>query len=90
MQAKMIRAVLCVLVLACSQLAASADAVCPPSGYSETTLLALKAREFNIRDDAERQAFALALVPCLADTDPTLRDGIAFEALSTFMRAKQL
>lgn len=41
-------------------------------------------------DDAARQSLALALVQCLADPDPTLRDGIAFEAYFTWMRANQL
>lgn len=41
-------------------------------------------------DAADRNRRALALVDCLGDADPSLRDGIAFEALSAWMRGKQL
>ncbi len=37
-----------------------------------------------------RTALAQALLPCLADPDPALRDGIAYEALSHWMRAGDL
>jgi Protein of unknown function (DUF2785) len=65
-------------------------APCPPTGQDRVALDSLKAREFAVPDDAERQALALALVPCLAHPDPQLRDGIAFEAYSTWLRAKRL
>jgi hypothetical protein len=57
---------------------------------SREQLLELKAHEFELPDVARRQALALDLVPCLGSTDPTLRDGIAFEALAAWMRGKQL
>ncbi len=41
-------------------------------------------------DDAQRNALALGLTACLSSPDPTLRDGIAFEALSHWLRARQL
>jgi hypothetical protein len=90
MQAKVICAALSVVTFCCSQLAVSAAAECPPSGYSQAALLALKAREFAVPDDTERDTLALALVPCLAVSDPTLRDDVAFAVLSNFMRGKQL
>lgn len=65
-------------------------ASCPPAGQDRAALDALKAKEFAIADDAKRQALALALVPCLANADPLLRDGIAFEAYSTWLRGKSL
>jgi hypothetical protein len=68
----------------------SASADCPPPGYERASLEALKDRKFEITDDAVRQALALALMPCLSNSEPALRDGIAFEAYSTWMRAKQL
>jgi hypothetical protein len=64
--------------------------VCPPAGYDRAALESLKAKEFASDDDAKRQALALALVPCLANPDPVLRDGIAFEAYSTWLRGKKL
>jgi hypothetical protein len=65
-------------------------AACPPAGFDRAALDALKASKFEVADDAERQTLALALVPCLAEPDPALRDGIAFEAYSTWMRANRL
>lgn len=63
---------------------------CPPSGYDLRTLRDIKQKNFEISDERARNALALALVPCLAHPDPELRDAIAFEALSHFLRQKQL
>jgi hypothetical protein len=57
---------------------------------SREQLLDLKSHDFALPDDARRQALALELLQCLASTDPQLRDGVAYEALSTWMRGKQL
>jgi hypothetical protein len=43
-----------------------------------------------VPDAAERQRLAEGLVDCLADPDPTLRDGIAYEALAHWMRAGEI
>ena len=67
-----------------------ASATCLPSGYDRASLDVLKSKGFAIPDEGARQSLALALVPCLSDPDPALRDGIAFEAYYTWMRAKQL
>jgi hypothetical protein len=63
---------------------------CPPTGFDHATLERLKNSKFEIADDSTRQSLALALIPCLADPDPELRDGIAFEAYYTWMRADRL
>jgi len=63
---------------------------CPPAGYDRARLDALKAVEWRIDDEPAREAFALALPPCLASPDPALRDGVAFEALSHLLRDRQL
>jgi hypothetical protein len=63
---------------------------CPPAGMSRDQLLDLKAHEFAVPDDARRQALALDLLECLGSTDQELRDGVTYEALSTWMRGKQL
>lgn len=63
---------------------------CAPAGWDRAKLDALKAAEFEIADADEREAFATRITACLADPDPALRDGIAFEALSHMLRAKQL
>lgn len=63
---------------------------CPPKGHTVSGLLALKKSEFLIAADDRRQALALALLPCLASPNPVLRDGIAFETLSFWLRKDQL
>ncbi len=50
----------------------------------------LGAGDFAVADDARRNELALALVECTGDPDPRIRDGIAFEALSRWLRAKAL
>jgi hypothetical protein len=63
---------------------------CPPEGQDLATLQALKNKKFEMPDDAGRQSLARTLLACLADPDPVLRDGIAFEAYSTWLRAGKL
>lgn len=63
---------------------------CPPEGYDRARLEALAQAEFEIPAHDERNAFALAIAPCLADPDPFLRDRIAFTALAAFLRGQQL
>lgn len=62
----------------------------PAAGYDRAALAALKAAEWSLADDAARNRLALALAPCVADPDPAVRDGIAFEALAHWLRARQL
>lgn len=64
---------------------------CPPAGWDGGRLDGLKkAVGFEIAEEAERQAFARAVTACLANPDPALRDGIAFEALAHMLGAKEL
>lgn len=67
-----------------------AFAACPPEGQSRESLQALKLLKFTVPDAAERQALATGLLDCLGDPDPVVRDGIAYEALTQWMRADQL
>lgn len=64
------------------------QAACPPAGYDAQRLQTLKSSGFSLEYATARRTLALGLVDCLADPDPALRDGIAYEALSTWMRAK--
>ncbi len=78
---------------ACATSAAPAQAqsqCLPAAGFSRADLDALKAAEWTLPDDARRNALARALTACLGDPDPSLRDGIAFEADQHWMRARQL
>jgi hypothetical protein len=65
-------------------------ASCPPTGWSESRLKDLKSAEFRIESAEVRGPLALALLDCLSSPDSELRDGIAFEAWSTWLRADQL
>ena len=98
--ALLLTAAACLPLLACQQLpAAGAETAtetglgvgaCRPPGYDRSALATLKGSGFKIDDAPSRAALALALVPCLADPDPQLRDGVAYEALTTWMRSKAL
>ena len=68
----------------------SGEGVCPPTGWTLTRLDALKRDGFKMPDAFQRRELAIALTGCLGDPKPEIRDGIAFEALSTWMRSDQL
>jgi len=63
---------------------------CPPAQVDIGNLRALKTAQWKLEDPAKRELLAVELVPCLGNPDPELRDGIAFEALSAWLRGKQL
>ena len=67
-----------------------ARAACAPVGMSRTGLETLKTSKWAIADDGARNQLALALTSCLGDTDPGVRDGIAFEALQFYLRGRLL
>lgn len=77
------------LVLA-GLVAIPAQAHCILSTEAQASLDRWKASGFTIDHDAERHVRALALADCLGEGDAFLRDGIAFEALSTWMRGNRL
>lgn len=63
---------------------------CPPAGQSRDQLQQLKAAKWQVEKAATRQTLALALLPCLAHSEPLLRDELAFEALQFWMRSNAL
>ncbi|MEH6421062.1 DUF2785 domain-containing protein [Pseudomonas sp. CGJS7] len=76
------------LLLALCLLAAPSSAQpCPPAGHTAASLQALKAKQFALADAAEKRTLATGLLACLSDPNPDLRDSIAYEALSQWMRA---
>lgn len=75
---------------ACLLLPLPALARCAVAGETPAALAQWKASGFAMADATERSRRALTLADCLGDADPFLRDGIAFEALSAWMRGKQL
>ena len=75
---------------ACATAPAQAQSQCPPAGFTRAELEALKAADWALPDDARRNDLARALAACVASPDPALRDGIAFEGLQHWLRARQL
>ena len=69
---------------------ATSAATCPPPALTRDGLESLKKSNFEIASDGERNRIALLLPQCLGDPDPAMRDGVAFEALFTWMRAAAL
>lgn len=67
-----------------------ASAACPPATYDSAALAALRDSGFRIEDDAERNSLALDLLDCLDAADPVLRDGMAYEGVSTWLRSDQI
>jgi hypothetical protein len=68
-------------------------AACPPAGEAAPLVQAMWATKWEFPDSLAppaRQALALGLLDCLASPDPVWRDEMAFEALSAWMRGKQI
>jgi len=63
---------------------------CTPEGYSRQEFLDLKQSGFEVPDEAVRNELAVGLMACLSDPDPRIRDGVAFEAVSGWLRGQAL
>lgn len=59
---------------------------CPP----RAELDALKAAKWEVAADPARQVLAAAMLDCLANPDPVVRDQLGFEALQVWMRTKKI
>jgi hypothetical protein len=80
-----------VLVLVISgAMPAQAQQACAPLGMDRKALADFRVRKFEVADDATRARLATALLPCLGNADPVLRDETAFAAYSSWMRARLL
>ncbi len=64
--------------------------LCFTAKWNKASLLNLKLGKFKVESSEEREKLSLQLLNCLASPDPKVRDGIAFEALSHWMRNKEL
>lgn len=78
-----------IALAACATSPASAQCL-PAAGFDRAELDALKVAEWQLPDNARRNALARTLAACVADPDPAVRDGIAFEAYSRWLRSRQL
>jgi len=81
---------ICLFLLTLSVPTVAVGEGCPPAGYSRAQLLDLRAGGFVLESVQDRDTLALALMACLSEPDPAIRDGVAFEGLSTWLRAGQL
>lgn len=77
----------CCLLLCLTAAMPSVAASCPPAGWDAARLGELKASAFAVAESPTREGLALGLLDCLGSADPMLRDGVAFEAWSTWLRA---
>lgn len=77
---------LVLLAIVMTLMPALSHAECAPTAERRAELLALADARFELADPSQRGAHGLAMIDCLADPDPALRDGVAFEALATWMR----
>ncbi len=68
---------------------ASAE-TCTPEGYDRAALRDLATHDFVVAKDAERERLAQALLACLSDPDPELRDDIGYRAYVYWLRNKSL
>jgi hypothetical protein len=59
---------------------------CFSSEWKKRDLLSLKKNKFVIVNQDKKEQLALQLLNCLANPDPEIRDGIAFEAISHWLR----
>lgn len=69
---------------------AAANAACVPLGKSRSDLETLKAAEWKIASETDRNALALALTSCLGDPDPAVRDDLVTDALTHLLRGQLL
>jgi hypothetical protein len=63
---------------------------CVPPGYTISSLLQIKQSGFVVENDRQRNALAIALLGCLANPNPALRDGMAYEGVATWLRSGSL
>lgn len=63
---------------------------CPPTGYTTEQLLEIRQVGFVIDDAEQRDALVLGLLGCVSEPDPAIRDGVAFEGISKWLRAGEV
>lgn len=86
---RFLAAIALVATLAAPAAAQSAGG-CPVARWSAGDLEQFRRNKFAMPDAQARRTLALGLTACLGDPNPAIRDGLAFEALTTWMRAEQL
>ena len=78
------------LISACLFVQAAMAEPCPPPGQTRAGLKELRQGGFAVADDLQRNQLAIALLACTGNPDPTLRDGVAYDGLATWLRGRLL
>ena len=63
---------------------------CFSKQWPQSALVKLKVDKFVLEDKSQKEVLSLQLLNCLAKPDAKIRDGIAFETLSFWLRGSQL
>jgi len=63
---------------------------CFSKEWSKAALVRLKSNNFLLEESRKKETLALQLLHCLAKPEAEIRDGIAFEALSFWLRGSEL
>ncbi len=63
---------------------------CFSKQWSQSALVKLKMDKYVLKDKTQKEMLSLQLLNCLANPDAKIRDGIAFETLSFWLRGGQL
>lgn len=76
----------------CAQIPAPAEPIsqCGAGTVDVAALKSLKANAFAATPAVPDDTLAMALANCLSDPDPAIRDGIAYEGLTTLLRAQRV
>jgi hypothetical protein len=75
---------------ACSNGVPNRTTACQSSGVTLEEMKAAKAAGFEAQSAIEKTRMATALAHCLGHPDPTIRDGLAYEGLTTLLRSGTL
>jgi hypothetical protein len=66
------------------------SAQCFSKEWGKQSLITLKTNKFMIDSNVKKEVLVMQLLHCLAHPDAKIRDGVAFEALSYWLRTDQL
>ncbi|GJL93647.1 MAG: hypothetical protein DHS20C05_00520 [Hyphococcus sp.] len=74
----------------CQNDKSATTAACAPLGQTKEQLMELRANDFVGDETFSYDEFALAMIDCLGDPDPELRDTIGYESFAALLRGKRV